>query len=113
MNNSSILADVGVGLVKTIISGMGHIFRELPTQDHGIDGEIELIDGDKATGRLVAVQIKTGQSYLKNDQGGKFVQSIRARHYEYWVDHSLPVILVLCDEKKWNVLLAACLRGEL
>ncbi|MEP4194448.1 MAG: DUF4365 domain-containing protein [Aliishimia sp.] len=55
----------GVNLVNTGITKMGHIFRENEKGDFGIDGQIEIaIDKqDKlyASGRLIAVQIKSGR----------------------------------------------------
>ena len=42
----------------------GYIFREQPISDYGIDAQIELIDEETVTGKLVALQIKSGASWF-------------------------------------------------
>lgn len=60
---------IGVLHVATILTEMGYIFRETSNSDTGIDGYIEEVnENNEATGRLLAVQIKSGKSYL-HDQG--------------------------------------------
>jgi hypothetical protein len=44
---------------------MGLIFRETSNSDTGVDGQLEEVDEQcHATGRIMAVQIKSGSSYL-------------------------------------------------
>ena len=51
------------------VNKLGLIWRETPMVDVGIDGQIELVDDDgNATGRILAVQIKSGASYF-HDHG--------------------------------------------
>jgi len=102
------VADEGVALVKRVVSrpraegGLGSLFRELPTADVGIDGQLEIVDGDGlgghvVTGRVISVQIKSGASYFaKGDDASWFVY-IDKQTMNYWKAHSLPVILVLVD----------------
>ncbi|GLB61782.1 MULTISPECIES: DUF4365 domain-containing protein [Bacillaceae] len=88
----------GVNLVeRKVIEELGWIFREQPTQDYGIDGHMEIVDDEYVTGRLVAIQIKAGKSYLKEEISTGFVFRGKIEHYNYWNNHSLPVILILCD----------------
>ncbi|BCB40556.1 hypothetical protein BCJMU51_5474 [Bacillus cereus] len=88
----------GVNLVeRTIMEELGWIFREQPTQDYGIDGHMEVVDEDFVTGRLIAIQIKAGNSYLKEETNSGFVYRGKIEHYNYWTNHSLPVVLILCD----------------
>lgn len=51
---------IGVNATAKIISQIGLIFREQPTDDYGIDAQIEIIDNNYASGKLIAVQIKSG-----------------------------------------------------
>lgn len=90
---------MGVALTKFRCGQIGLIFRETLTQDHGVDGEIELLLDRKATGRLIATQVKCGQSYLgeSNEQG--FIFRFDKKHFDYWINHSLPVIVVLVDHE--------------
>ncbi|SEB27556.1 DUF4365 domain-containing protein [Paenibacillus sp. 276b] len=90
----------GVNLVNTIVtSDFRWIFREQPTKDYGIDAHIEIVEDNRVTGRLIAVQIKTGPSYLtKRSDKGFIYNKGKMKHLNYWRNHSLPVILVLCDD---------------
>lgn len=77
---------------------MGWLFREQPFEDYGIDAHIEVVDDETVLGRLVALQIKTGRSYFDSpaDEGGWWFRD-KAAHFEYWLDFSIPVIVVLVD----------------
>lgn len=80
------------------------IFREQPVNDFGIDAFVEItsIGWDLSTlsptGRLIGVQIKSGKSYFKESQDDHFVFRGSKRHLEYWLNHSIPVIMVLYDQ---------------
>ena len=78
------------------------LFRPTPNSDHGVDGEIETTDGVSAlgTGRLVAVQVKSGPSYFAEETDTGFVYRGDERHLHYWREHSLPVVLILVDAKE-------------
>ena len=77
---------------------MGWIFRPQTVSDRGIDAEIEILDSDgDAIGRLIALQIKTGPSYLSEKTEAGFIFRGKNRHLAYWRRHSLPVVLVLHD----------------
>ena len=56
----------GVLAVGEIINNrLGWIFREQPVSDFGIDAHVEVVEGDQVTGRLFALQIKSGPSYFR------------------------------------------------
>ena len=60
----------GVNAVASFATSHGMIWRENIVKDVGIDGQIEYVTPEgKATGRLVAVQAKSGSSYFKHDHG--------------------------------------------
>lgn len=89
---------IGINLVNDIITReILWIFREQPTQDYGIDAHIEIVENGLVTGKLIAVQIKTGQSYLRKRSDKGYIYRGQMKHLNYWKNHSLPVILVLCD----------------
>ncbi len=93
------------------------IWRATPLQDVGIDGQIEYVDDDGvATGRIVAVQVKSGQSYFRRVEDGCVLYSPDVRHREYWSAFPLPVILVLHDPEAsraiWTDARAALRRHE-
>ncbi|MEK5104954.1 DUF4365 domain-containing protein [Cytobacillus sp. FSL M8-0252] len=88
----------GVNLVeRAVMDELCWIFREQPTQDYGIDGHMEVVDDEFVTGRLIALQIKAGSSYLKEENSIGYIFRGKMEHYNYWTNHSLPVVLVLCD----------------
>ncbi|CAM8819558.1 DUF4365 domain-containing protein [Burkholderia pseudomallei] len=98
-SDSDGLGRVGVHMVGLRVqTNLGWTFREKPTSDIGIDGELEIHGYDQRShGRLVAVQIKCGPSYLKEKSSDGYVYRGDYKHLSYWTNHTAPVILVLCD----------------
>jgi len=87
----------GVNAVEAVfLNEFRWAFREQMVIDHGTDAQAEVIEGDKLTGKLIALQIKTGASYFR-PHGSDFVYYGEKRHLEYRLGHSLPVFLVLHD----------------
>ncbi|WP_333889179.1 DUF4365 domain-containing protein [Sphingobacterium siyangense] len=83
----------GVLKVALELNSIGCIFRETPNGDIGIDGQIEYInDRGEATGKIVAAQIKSGNSHLI-DKGDHFAFYPNEKHKIYWSMFPLPVIL--------------------
>jgi Domain of unknown function (DUF4365) len=70
--------------------------------DHGIDMEIEFRnDAGEATGRKLYLQLKSGDSYLrerKRDGAGIFTITDE-RHVRYWMAQASPVLLVIRTSK--------------
>jgi hypothetical protein len=95
------LGDQGMRTVDRIISeDLGWIFRDQTRKDYGIDALIELVHNDRrVTGRMIAAQIKCGKSWFAEPtaDGSGWTYRGELRHLNYWLGHSLPVILVLCD----------------
>jgi hypothetical protein len=90
----------GVFEVGIVISKMKWIFREQPLPDTGIDCHIETRDeSKKATGKLIGCQVKSGPRYFREETPSGFIYRGDLGHLAYWVGHSLPVIIILHDEK--------------
>ena len=85
---------IGVNAVEKAFLQMGWLFREQPVSDYGIDALAEPKEDDKPTGELIAIQIKTGKSYFRR-RGTNFVFHGVQRHLDYWLNHSLPVFIIL------------------
>lgn len=99
VNNTDQTDREGIHAVASVFTKMGWAFREQPTSDYGIDAQAEKINSNgKAGGKLIALQIKTGESYFKK-RGDGYVFYGEDRHREYWINHSLPVFLILHDPK--------------
>lgn len=76
----------------------GMIWRENIIKDLGIDGQIEYVTpGGQATGRLVAVQVKSGPSHFEHEHDNCWRFYPEHKHLLYWERFPIPVILVLHD----------------
>lgn len=92
---------VGISATEHIFtSKFNWIFREQPISDMGIDAHIEIVNDGVATGQLIGLQIKTGESYWKEQSNGNFVYYIDDEHYSYWLSHSLPVFIIIHHPEK-------------
>lgn len=76
-------------------SQLNWVFREQSTDDFGIDAQIEVVHQDMATGRLLALQIKGGESWFTEKANEGWWFRIDPDHFSYWKRHSLPVAVVL------------------
>lgn len=89
-----------VGDVMSIAAHAGQISRELSVSDYGLDMEIEFKSDDgKATGRMVRLQLKSGDSHLKKRKrdGAEIFKIKETRHADYWREYALPVWLVISN----------------
>jgi len=95
------VGDIGVDLVALAVKReFSWIFRRQPENDLGIDGQIETVDSFRqGTGRLIAVQIKTGDSFFKHEQKNGYIFYGKNKHLKYWLSHSLPVIITICNSQ--------------
>lgn len=93
-NKKNIVANQGIEYLQTEVNKNGSIFRQVHQEnDVGIDGFIEYVENENATGQLIAVQVKSGDSYL-NQRKDKFVLYIDQEHLDYWNNFVVPVILI-------------------
>lgn len=86
---------LGVSALEYFFSQHGWLFREQTTHDYGIDAHLEIVEDRRPTGKLIAVQIKSGSSFFKEETKDCFVFRTDDKHVAYWVGHSMPVVLVL------------------
>jgi hypothetical protein len=84
----------GVIAVATVANLARCLWRETLMHGVGIDGHIEYVDaGGNATGRSVALQVKSGSSYFP--MSGDVIRfNPSEAHRSYWTGYHLPVILV-------------------
>jgi small GTP-binding protein len=91
-----------VGEVISTVALAGQISREFNVSDHGIDMEIEFKDdAGEATGKKLYLQLKSGDSYLRQRQRDESeVFTIKdERHTRYWMAQAFPVMLVIRTSK--------------
>lgn len=88
----------GIGLcLHQVTTQLGLIFREQGTSDFGVDAQAEMKREGHPTGRLVGLQIKTGPSYFKEPRDDGWIFRPKKRHIQYWLNHSLPVYVLLVN----------------
>lgn len=105
--NSNNTGRKGVNKTENAILNMGWIFRAQDTSDYGIDALIEIQNKDEyPSGKLIALQIKTGTGYFYRGTDENVHFSGELKHLNYWLQHSLPVLVVLynpdTDELIWE-----------
>lgn len=87
---------IGVYHCGKIAEQNGWMFREQPIDDVGIDAHMELTEPTGESKQLLALQIKSGASWFKEEKGESFIfRDINERQYNYWTKNSLPCIVVL------------------
>ncbi|MEO8656823.1 MAG: DUF4365 domain-containing protein [Bryobacteraceae bacterium] len=78
-------SEQGVAWVKHAVSRhTGWIFREQTNMDKGVDAQVEEVADGRATGRLIGLQIKSGQSWFKGKTRGGYTYNGDAKHLTYW-----------------------------
>jgi len=85
----------GVNYVRTIVESANCIFHEIHQEnDYGNDAFLELVENNNVRGVTLAIQIKSGKSYCSTTE---CKIPATKNHFEYWRDHSLPVIGIVYD----------------
>lgn len=87
-----------IGVTRTqlaVEAELGWLFREQPTEDYGIDAQAEVVDAEQVRGRLLALQIKSGSSWFRERSPDGWWFRPDVEHVQYWINHSLPVAVVL------------------
>lgn len=86
----------GINFVRQLVEGANCTFQEIEqSNDLGNDAYIEFVRDEAATGCCIAVQIKSGGSYVTPD--GSFFLPADRHHFEYWASHLLPVCGIVFD----------------
>lgn len=86
----------GVSAAQSIVyKDLGWFFTEQMVNDYGIDAIIEVAGQKYPTGKVIAVQIKSGASYFINTTKEGVTFRFDERHKRYWLRYSDPVIVLL------------------
>jgi tetratricopeptide (TPR) repeat protein len=90
--------NMGVGAAQVEFSRWGWAFRTQYVKDYGIDAHAEPFDDPhQPSGRLLALQIKSGDSYFREETADGWWYRGENRHLRYWLNHVLPVLIVIYD----------------
>jgi Domain of unknown function (DUF4365) len=107
---TDITAETGINIVSTIINDyLGWVFRRTHQEhDFGIDAYVDYVTEDgRVTGKFIAVQVKTGKSYLTTNGQMHWYRDTK-EHLNYFLNLPIPVVLIICDSDKrecyWAVL---------
>ena len=89
----------GLAKVHAVCAEMDAIWRATPSSDLGIDGQVEFLAPESAvsTGSIIAVQVKSGESYFRQSNSMHVKYYPSKRHRRYWQRLNLPVVLILHD----------------
>src|SRR5262245_25770889 len=93
----------GIHIAAVAFEALGFAFREQPTSDFGIDAHLEPRAGSRGTGELLALQIKSGDSYFRAAARDGWWLRTDKQHANYWLQHALPVIVVQVDVEERRV----------
>jgi hypothetical protein len=86
----------GVTILQERLEREGWVFRRQDgDSDFGVDGEIEIVDRNRVTGRLVKCQVKASAGIAFKD--GESSVQVRVSTYNLWRDTPLPTILFRVD----------------
>ena len=87
---------LGVSAVEKLCCDMGWIFRERGHTDYGIDADVEVADSKMTlTSHHIAIQIKSGESYIKKEKGGKVIFQFDHKHNNYWRSSDRPLVVIV------------------
>ncbi len=89
----------GLGLLTTIVENeLGWIVRSTHQEDDfGIDAYIDIVIDGYVTGKSIAIQVKSGDSYLKELNCDFWTFTGERKHINYYLNQDTPVLVVLVD----------------
>ena len=109
VDKQSRISRIGVTTVQLAFHKLGFLFREQPIEDYGIDAHIEIVDQEHATGKLIALQIRSGESSFRDIKKQHIVYHATQNDVDYWLSIPLPVLLILYHPKEetiyWQIIL--------
>lgn len=99
------LGDQGIIIVSRIVhENFGWLFkRNHQEHDFGVDAHTdEITQEGKVTGRILAMQIKCGESFFGEKNKWGFVYRGEQKHFNYLINYPIPVLIIICDPKSQN-----------
>ena len=94
-NNAT--STLGINFTRSLVQSRNCIFQEIHLEnDVGNDAYIEFIKSEFTTGCCIGVQIKSGESYIRQSDGVLLLKADKS-HFEYWSSHVLPIAAIIYD----------------
>lgn len=105
----------GLTILTSIVENkLGWLLR--PThqeEEFGIDAYIDIVTKQgQVTGKSIAVQVKSGQSYFKEKNKFGWIYYGEMRHLNYYLNNEIPIIIVLVNIEKEKAFWALCDPGQ-
>lgn len=100
-------------LTELVEGQLGWLLRPNHQEDdYGIDAYVDIKIDKGISGKSIAIQAKTGDSYFvtKNEFGWKFYGELK--HLNYYLNHDIPVLIVIVDESIKKAFWAVCVAAE-
>lgn len=100
INASQLTSRKGIIILREVVENkLNWLFRENHLEDDfGIDGYLDIISRDgKITGKSLAFQLKTGESYFKEKNEIGYIFRGETKHLNYYINYQLPVLIILID----------------
>ena len=95
---ASSMERIGVNHCGEMAERNNWMFREQPVNDIGIDAHMEYVETCGKPKQLLALQIKSGESWFRVEKDGCIIfRDINERQYNYWTTNSLP-----CPQKEYQ-----------
>jgi len=97
--NSNKTGRIGLNILTKIVEKeLGWIIRlNHQEDDFGIDAFIDIIIDEHITGKSIAIQVKSGASYLVNQDGQNWKFKGEKKHLNYYLNQDVPVLIILVD----------------
>ncbi len=103
--------EIGLTITKkTIEKDLGWMFRRNHQEhDFGIDAFIDIINNfGEITGKTIALQIKTGNSYFSKENELGWEYRGHLSHLNYYLNHDIPVLIFLVNDETEEIFWAHC-----
>jgi len=109
--------NAALNYIRDVTNRERHIFRRVLEEDVGIDAHIELCPHpDEPSGSVVALQVKSGDSYIHAETSSTFAFYPTVEDLQYWRSFALPVYLVVYQPGRgtayWLDVKEACADGR-
>lgn len=101
---TSVTAKSGLNFVRNVVEGAGSLFHKIEQEsDLGVDALIEFVRNERPLNKLIAVQVKSGDSYYDQMRDECFLPT--GHHADYWQRYPVPVLGVVyipsIDKAHW------------
>lgn len=99
LGEHAINGQLGEAKVEVAVLELGQLYHRNSGLDYGVDGVIEFVTDTEpkmASGQQIGVQVKRGLSVVKPTRYGRTLYC-NEQHANYWLGHSLAIIVVQCD----------------